>query len=90
MPMMVSIVRRSHVLDASEMKAREEAFSEIFGACADVPKFLPDSKDKNLVALVGDVHDVDELRRISRTPEGDDMMRKFGFLEQLNYFLEEA
>ncbi|SEN73925.1 hypothetical protein SAMN04488011_1063 [Palleronia pelagia] len=40
--------------------------------------------------LIGKVHDLERLREISRSPAGDAMMRKFGFIEQLSYFLEEA
>lgn len=90
MPLMVSVIRRSHARTAGEMEDYRKAHRELFGACADVPTFLKDPNDANLFAVAGQVHDLEELRRISRTPEGDALMRKNGFLEQLNYFLEET
>ncbi len=50
---------------------------------------LRDPEDAHQIAIVGDVWDLDGLRKASRTPEGDAFMRKYGFLEQLSYFLED-
>ena len=90
MTLLVSVVRRTGPRTADEMEAYKKAHQEVFGSCADVPRFLRSPTDDTLGAVVGEVHDLEELRRISRTPEGDALMRKFGFLEQLDYFIEEA
>ena len=87
---MVSVVRCSHAQTTEEVEDYRKAHTALFGSCADVPTFLKDPNDANLYAVVGQVHDLEELRRISRTPEGDALMRKNGFLEQLTYFVEEA
>ena len=52
-------------------------------------EILRDPNDAYQVAVVGDVKDLEKVRTVSRTPEGDAMMRKYGFVEQLSYFLEE-
>ena len=90
MTLMVSVVRRSRPRTQEEIEAYKKEHHEIFGSCAEVPRLLRSPTDETLGAVVGEVHDLEELRRISRTPEGDAMMRKFGFLEQLDYFIEEA
>jgi len=90
MPPMESVIRRSHARTSGEMEDYAKAHKKIFGSCADVRKVLRSLDDVNLVAVVGQVHDLDELRRISRTPAGDAMMRRNGFLEQFNHFVEEA
>ncbi|MBW4986079.1 hypothetical protein KZZ07_26505 [Mameliella sp. CS4] len=90
MTLLVSVVRRTGPRSPEEMEAYKTAHQEVFGACADVPRFLRSPTDDTLGAVVGEVHDLEELRRISRTPEGDALMRKYGFLEQLDYFIEEA
>ncbi len=61
----------------------------MFGAYSATPKMLRDPEDAHQIAIVGDVWDLDGLRKASRTPEGDAFMRKYGFLEQLSYFLED-
>ena len=62
----------------------------LLGAYAEVPKILRDPNDPNQVAVLTNVRDLDGLRAATRTPEGDAMMRKYGFIEQLSYFLEDA
>ena len=90
MTLMVSIARMSEIPSAAEMPDFHEAHAKVFGACSGLPKILRDPNDPNQAAVVAEVHDLDAMRAISRTPEGDAMMRKFGFLEQLSYFLEDA
>ncbi|SFS13883.1 hypothetical protein [Yoonia litorea] len=90
MTLFASIVRRTGPRSQEEMDAYKAAHQKVFGNCADVPTFLRSPKDDTLAAVVGEVHDLEEMRRISRTPEGDALMRKYGFLEQLDYFIEEA
>lgn len=89
MTLMVSVIRRSRPRTKEEMEAYKKAHQQLFGSCTEVPRFLRSPTDDTLGAVVGEVHDLDELRRISRTPEADAIMRKFGFLEHLDYFLEE-
>lgn len=89
MSMMISIAR---VADAKTFGLSEEFHkdhTELFGLYANVPKILRDPNDKNQVALLGEVHDLEGLRTASRLPEGDSMMRKHGFIEQLAWFLED-
>ncbi len=90
MPMMVSIARVADVPNPEKMPEFIAAHEDIFGDAADPPKILRDPNDPNQVAVLANVHDLDRLRTLSRTPEGDAMMRRFGFLEQLSYFLEDA
>jgi len=87
--MMVSIARISEMPDPSLMKEWEAEHEKLLGAYSDVPKILRDPKDANQIAVVANVRDLDGLRAATRTPEGDAMMRKWGFIEQLSYFLEE-
>ena len=90
MPMLVSITRVSHIPVGAELEAFHAANQEVFGGAVGQMTFLRDPQDANQAAVIGEVHDLEKLREISRTPEGDAMMRKFGFIEQLSYFLEEA
>lgn len=90
MSLMVSIARISEFPDAARMTDFESAHRAVFGDCCDVPTLLRDPEDPNQIAVVANVRDLEALRSISRTPEGDAMMRRFGFLEQMSYFLEEA
>jgi len=59
-----------------------------FGQYATVDGAFDHPEDKNQMAVVMNVTDLDGLRTISRTPEGDAFMRERGFVEQLDYFLE--
>lgn len=88
MTLMVSIARVSRKPDAAEMEAFHAEHKALVGAYAGEGKILDDPNDPNQIAVVVDVHDLEGLRRVTRTPEGDAMMRKYGFLEQLSYFLE--
>ena len=90
MTMLVSVTRVSHIPEGAELEEFHAAHKELFGDAAGDMKFLRDPQDANQVAVVGEVHDLEKLREISRTPEGDAMMRKYGFIEQLSYFLEDA
>jgi len=89
MTLMVSIARVADVPTPEKMPEFQVAHKKFFAGICDVPKILRDPNDASQVAVVMNVHDLEELRRISRTPEGDAMTRSFGFLEQLSYFLEE-
>ena len=89
MTLMVSIARVADVPNPEKMPEIQAAHEKLFAGICDVPKILRDPNDASQVALVMQVHNLDELRRISRTPEGDAMTRRLGFLEQLSYFLEE-
>jgi len=90
MTLLVSIARVSHIPVGSELEDFHAAHKEIFGEAVGKMKILRDPQDANQAAVVGEVHDLEKMRAISRAPEGDAMMRKFGFVEQLSYFLEEA
>ena len=89
MTMMVSIARVSSIPSPEIMADFEADHDAMLGQYADTPKILRDPNDAHQIAVVTDVKDLDGLRAATRTPEGDAMMRKYGFLEQLSYFLEE-
>lgn len=89
MPLMVSIARIADVPSPRELPEYRREHARLFGEFSDLPRFLPEKDDKNLVAVVGEVHDMDGLRAASRTSEGDAFMRKYGFMEQLSFFVEE-
>lgn len=89
MSLLVSVARVSDVPNPAAMQEFHTEHEELFGAYCEVPKILRDPNDPNQVAVVAQVHDLDGLRAASRTPAGDAMMRKYGFIEQLSYFLEE-
>ena len=59
-----------------------------FGQYATVDGAFDHPEDKNQMTVVMNVTDLDGLRAISRTPDGDAFMRERGFVEQLVYFLE--
>lgn len=86
---MVSIARIADRPDPSATQEWREDHARLFGRYADLPKLLTDPDDPNQIAAVGEVHDLDGLRAASRTPEGDAMMRKWGFIEQLSFFVED-
>lgn len=88
MPLMVSIARIADVPNPGQLEDYRKDHARVFGAFADLPKLLPDPNDPNQIAVVGEVHDLEGLRAVSRTPEGDAMMRKWGFIEQLSFFVE--
>ena len=88
MPLMVSIARIADVPNPSQIEEYRKDHARLFGQYADLPKLLPDQNDPNQIAVVGEVHDLEGLRAASRTPEGDAMMRKWGFIEQLSFFVE--
>ncbi|QIE41957.1 hypothetical protein G5B39_08295 [Rhodobacteraceae bacterium SC52] len=90
MTLLVSVTRVSHIPVGPELEDFHAAHKEIFGETVGKMTFLRDPHDANQAAVVGDVHDLEKMRAISRTPEGDAMMRKYGFMEQLSYFLEDA
>lgn len=89
MTLLVSVARVSHIPVGAELDEFHIAHKEVFGGAVGKMKFLRDPSDANQAAVVGEVHDLEKMRQISRTPEGDALMRKFGFIEQLSYFLEE-
>lgn len=89
MPMMVSIARITDVQDATALPEYRAEHARLFGEYADLPRVLREKDDRNMVAVVGQVHDIEGLRSASRTPEGDAFMRRYGFIEQLSFFLEE-
>ncbi len=90
MPLMVSIARVSALPDPAKMQDYRADHARLFGQFANVPRLLPDPNDANQMAVVGEVHDLEGLRAATRTPEGDAMMRKWGFIEQLSFFVENA
>jgi hypothetical protein len=90
MTMLVSVCRVSHIPVGAELEDFHAAHKEVFGDAVGKMTFLRDPQDANQAAVVGQVHDLEKMRELSRTPTGDAMMRKFGFVEQLSYFLEEA
>ncbi len=90
MALMVSIARVSNSdnpFGDAQFHADHDA---IFGDSMEIKAILRDPSDPNQIALVGDVKDLEHVRAASRTPEGDAMMRRYGFIEQLSYFLEEG
>lgn len=62
--------------------------NERFGQYATIDGAFDHPEDKNQMAIVLNVTDLEGLRKASRTPEGDAFMRKGGFVEQLDYYLE--
>ena len=88
MALMVSIARISHKPDDAEIQAFHAEHEALLGDYAGPAKILDDPNDPNQIAVVVDVHDLEGMRQATRTAEGDAMMRKYGFLEQLSYFLE--
>ena len=88
MTLMVSIARISRKPDAAEMKAFHAEHEAMLGAFAGPAKVLDDPNDPHQIAVVVDVNDLEGLRQATRTQEGDAMMRRYGFLEQLSYFIE--
>jgi hypothetical protein len=86
----VSIARVSHIPVGAELAEFHAAHKDLFGDAVGAITVLKDPNDANQIAVVGEVHDLDKMRAISRSPEGDAVMRKYGFVEQLSYFVEEA
>ena len=89
MSMMISIARVSTTQNPMESAVYEAEHKAVFGDSMTIKAILRDPNDAYQVAVVGDVKDLEKVRTVSRTPEGDAMLRKYGFVEQLSYFLEE-
>ena len=89
MSTMISIARVSTTENPMSSHAYHAEQEAIFGDAMKVTAILRDPNDAYQVDVVGDVKDLEAVRAISRTPEGDAHMRKYGFVEQLSYFLEE-
>lgn len=88
MTLMVSIARISHKPNPAELQAFHAEHDAMLGNYAGPAKVLDKPNDPHQIAVVVEVHDLEGLRKATRTPEGDAMMRKYGFLEQLSFFLE--
>jgi len=86
----VSIARVTHIPAGAELAEFHTAHKDLFGDAVGAMTLLRDPSDANQVAVVGEVHDLEKMRTISRSPEGDAVMRKYGFIEQLSYFVEEV
>jgi len=89
MTMMISIARVSTTENPTGSAAYEAEHKALFGDAMTIKAILRDPNDAYQVAVVGEVTDLEKFRTVSRTPEGDAWMRKYGFVEQLSYFLEE-
>ena len=89
MTMMVSIARVSTTENPMKLPEYQAEQKAVFGGSMTIMAILRDPNDPHQVAVVADVKDLEAMRAISRAPEGDAMMRKYGFVEQLSYFLEE-
>jgi hypothetical protein len=88
--MMISIARVSTTANPLNLPEYQVEHEAIFGDSMTITAVLRDPNDPHQIAVVGDVRDLERMRQASRTPEGDAMMRKWGFVEQLSYFLEDA
>ena len=64
----VSIARIAEVPDLSKIAEYEAERDKMFGAYSATPKMLCDPEDAHQIAIVGDVWDLDGLRKASRTP----------------------
>lgn len=85
MPKMISIAR----IDPSKLPDDPMAVHNAqFSAFATMLAAIPHGDDPNQMAVLFDVHDVEGMRHMSRTPEGDAAIREMGFVEQLDFFLE--
>jgi hypothetical protein len=87
--MMISIARVSTTENPMGSAGFEADHKASFGDAMTIKAILRDPNDAYQVAVLGEVKDLEKVRTVSRTPEGDAMMRKYGFVEQLSYFLEE-
>lgn len=85
MTKVVMVVRTEFIPNHAEHDAE---FLEILGHCAEVPVFLPDPKDPSQMAIIGEVSNLDELRRVLSTSTGEAFMKKHGFVEELSFFVE--
>lgn len=90
MSLMISIARVSTTENPIGSPKFHADHDRIFGDAIEIQKILRDPTDPYQVAVVGEVRDLDHVRSASRTPEGDAMMRRYGFVEQLCYFLEDG
>lgn len=85
MPKMISIAR----IDRSKTPADQvAAHNAAFGTYATMLATFPHGGDASQIAALFEVHDLEGMRRHSRTSEADAKMRDMGFVEQLDYYLE--
>ena len=68
MTLMVSIARISHKPDPAELEAFHAEHDALLGSYAGPVKILDDPNDPNQIAVVVDVHDLEGLRKATRTP----------------------
>jgi len=79
MPRMISIARADrNKVPADHVAAHNAAF----GTCATMLATFPHGGDTSQIAALFEVHDLEGLRRHSRTAEADAKMRDMGFVEQ--------
>lgn len=88
MPMMISIARSSTTENPMKSATFHAEHAAMFGDAITIKAIIPDANDAYQYAVVGDVKDIEHVRKVSRTPEGDALLRKYGFVEQLSYFWE--
>lgn len=85
MPKMISIAR----VDRSKITADTmAAHNAEFGAYATMLAAFPHAGDASQMAVLFDIHDMEEMRRATRSDEGDAKIRAFGFIEQLDVYHE--
>lgn len=85
MTRMISIAR----IDRAKLPADPVAtHNSEFGTYATMLAMFPHAGDPSQVAALFEVHDVDGMRRETRTPEGDAKLRATGFVEQLEVYYE--
>lgn len=89
MTMMISVARVADLPNPINDPTFHADHEAMYGDAMRITHILRDPNHADQIAMVGEVRDLEALRRISRTPEGDAMMRKWGFIEQMSYFLEE-
>ena len=87
----VSICRVSRVPAAEEMAELNAEHHALYGgAIKGDMTILRDPKDPNQTAAVFEINDLEQFFAISGTPESDALMRKWGVVEPLSFFHEDA
>lgn len=85
MPKMISIARIERSKVPADVIAAHNAE---FGAYATMLATFHHAGDASQSAVLFEVHDLEGMRRVSHTDEGDAKIRAFGFVEQLDVYHE--
>lgn len=90
MTRMVSIQTVNRPLTEADLAAFDRLHDEVVGDAADRPEVLVNPKDPTQIAFVGTVHDMEEMRKRSRSERARRFEAELGLdMTQMFYFTKD-